>query len=118
MRGQEVVRTMAPSRHLSSVIGTGAQKLGSNYGPTLLPLREAVSARHHDGKNIVDQIEMGYSQILWLLPTDVTAKDYYVTEVGKNGRAHSRLHVNKRYDEPVSGISYAGWYRSDNTILE
>ncbi|EEQ98861.1 conserved hypothetical protein, partial [Perkinsus marinus ATCC 50983] len=47
---------------------TGAQKLGSNYGPTLLPLREA--------------IEMGYSQILWLLPTDVTAKDYYVTEVG------------------------------------
>ncbi|EER00304.1 conserved hypothetical protein [Perkinsus marinus ATCC 50983] len=48
--------------------GTGAQKVGGNYGPTLLPLREA--------------IEMGYSQILWLLPTDSSAEDYYVTEVG------------------------------------
>lgn len=24
-------------------LGTGAQKVGGNYGPTLLPLREAVS---------------------------------------------------------------------------
>ncbi|KAF4673717.1 hypothetical protein FOL47_010198 [Perkinsus chesapeaki] len=47
---------------------TGAQKVGSNYGPTLLPLREAV--------------EQGFSQILWLLPTDATAEDYFVTEVG------------------------------------
>ncbi|KAF4659104.1 hypothetical protein FOL46_006714 [Perkinsus olseni] len=47
---------------------TGAQKVGSNYGPTLLPLREAV--------------EQGYSQILWLLPTDASAEDYFVTEVG------------------------------------
>ncbi|KAF4715401.1 branched-chain-amino-acid aminotransferase, partial [Perkinsus olseni] len=43
-------------------------KVGSNYGPTLLPLREAV--------------EQGYSQILWLLPTDASAEDYFVTEVG------------------------------------
>lgn len=30
------------------------------------------------------QIEMGYSQILWLLPTDSSAEDYYVTEVGNS----------------------------------
>ncbi|KAF4736628.1 branched-chain-amino-acid aminotransferase, partial [Perkinsus olseni] len=67
--GFKPVSLMASTKSVRAWPGsTGAQKVGSNYGPTLLPLREAV--------------EQGYSQILWLLPTDASAEDYFVTEVG------------------------------------
>jgi len=50
--------------------GTGAYKLGLNYAPCFEPQRKAEN--------------LGYSQILWLLPVDTeTGKEWLVTECGQ-----------------------------------
>jgi len=62
--GFNPVKLIADTRYVRAFPGgTGAYKLGSNYGPTILPQVEAA--------------QKGYSQVLWIL-----GKEHHVSEVG------------------------------------
>ena len=71
------VKLLADPKHVRAFPGgTGNSKIGSNYGPTIMPQLEA--------------IEKGYSQVLWLFGedhqiTEVGTMNIFFYRIGKNG---------------------------------